>query len=271
VTPQVFRYNEAIDIHYRVSGSGPRQLLMLHGFGASWESWERIRPLLEDRYTLILADLKGFGLSSKPLDARYSAEDQTEVVLAFIRAMGFDNLTLAGHSFGGMVSAMAALKLESLRSLILIAAPAYRQHFPFFISMLRRPVINEVFLNRTTARFRARYTLRRIVCDRKSVTPEQVDRYARYLDLPGAHHALICTAKQILPVNVDSFPFALRTLLVPTLIIWGREDRVTPLWSGQRLNGDIPGSRLVVLDRCAHMPQEEWPRETAELIREFLS
>jgi pimeloyl-ACP methyl ester carboxylesterase len=56
----------------------------------------------------------------------------------------------------------------------------------------------------------------------------------------------------------------------PTLILWGREDAWTPLRDADRFESAIPGSRKVVLEQCGHMPQEEKPKETTSLLREFL-
>ncbi|MDE0730912.1 MAG: alpha/beta hydrolase, partial [Longimicrobiales bacterium] len=57
---------------------------------------------------------------------------------------------------------------------------------------------------------------------------------------------------------------------VPTLVLWGRQDRVVPLWVGERLADQLPDANLEVLENCGHMPAEELPEESWEVLRKFL-
>ena len=58
---------------------------------------------------------------------------------------------------------------------------------------------------------------------------------------------------------------------LPTLIIWGREDPIVPLSAGELYHSSIPGSKLVVIDKCGHRPEVEHPDRMAEIVSEFLS
>ena len=57
---------------------------------------------------------------------------------------------------------------------------------------------------------------------------------------------------------------------MPTLVLWGRVDKVVPLSIGERLAKDLPRARLVVLDRCGHLPAEEMPDESYAELEKFL-
>ena len=93
-------------------------------------------------------DLKGFGLSSKPHDGKYSAKDQAEIVTAFIEQNGFADLALVGHSYGGAVALLTYFKLldkglgSRVLSLVLLDSAGYVQRLPFFVLLPRIPVVN---------------------------------------------------------------------------------------------------------------------------------
>ena len=107
--------------------------------------------------------------------------------------------------------------------------------------------------------------------DRKKISGEQVEAYAAPLASLGGRHALLETARQCIPANADELIAAVSTITVPTLILWGREDKVIPLKVGELLHKLIPNSMLDVIDQCGHIPQEEKPDETIAHITEFLA
>ena len=116
-------------------GEGPT-LVLLHGLGASTFTWRHILPALA-------RDLKGFGRSEKPFDHRYSAADQAALVAAFIRKRELAGVTLVGHSFGGTVALLTALKLirepNRIERLVIIDAPALKQNFSGVAQLIRAP------------------------------------------------------------------------------------------------------------------------------------
>ena len=106
MTRHSFHFSSEISINFDVSGEGARPLLLLHGFGASMESWNDILPDLARMFRVYRLDLKGHGLSSKPRDGAYSISEQARIVAAFIREYKLSNVTLIGHSYGGSVALM---------------------------------------------------------------------------------------------------------------------------------------------------------------------
>ena len=250
-------------------------LVLLHGFGASLESWRDVQPCLAERYRLYLIDLKGHGRSSRPHDERYSLEDQADILLAFLDHERLSNVVLVGHSYGGAVALITLHKLRNrsipnpVSGLILIGSAGYPQSFPFFIAALRNPLLN-VLTRLASARFRAKYTLERIFFDRSKVTSGRIERYAQFYRLPGSHYALSQAAKQILPINAHEFVGALHLIDVPTLILWGENDPVIPIAYGRRLNSDILQSQFSAIHKCGHVVHEELPDQAIPLITTFL-
>ncbi len=274
---QAFRYSDTVTINFEVHGAGSRPLVLLHGFGASLESWRDIQPELETHFQLYLLDLKGHGLSSKPRDDEYSLQDQADIVVAFIENRKLSDIVLVGHSYGGGVAIMTYKALlgtgnytSPIRALILIDTASYPQRLPFFVRHLRLPLLSDFILNFIPASWRASYTLHRLFFNRRLVTRARIDRYARFFDLPGAHYALKKCAAQIVPPNASSLISELARHSVPLQIIWGSNDPIIPPSFGERLQHDISGARLKILPTCGHIPQEEKPVDSSRIIITFL-
>lgn len=273
---QSFAYTDQIQISYEVHGNGGPPVVFLHGFGASVETWRDIQSRLARRNRLFFLDLKGFGLSSKPDDSKYSLEDQAEVVLAFLKAQDLRDVTLVGHSYGGAVCLYTYFTDRArqngglIRRLILIDAAAYVQEFPFFIDILRKPVINWVVMKLIPAQTQASFVLRRLFHDAKKLSEERIARHADFLDEPGSYNSFVECAKQLVPADPDSISALIKTIEVPTLILWGANDTAIPVEQGHRLRRDIRTSSLVIIPNCGHIPHEEAPEESLEAILDFL-
>lgn len=257
-------------MYFESHGSGPRTLILLHGFGATSETWRDILPLLIQDARVILLDLKGFGRALKPADNRYGLRDHVDYVQQFIEQQQLERVILVGNSFGGAVAIATQMRSPRVEGLVLIASAAYPQDLPPFIYLLQLPLIGRLILQLVPARQRVTMVLRHAMHDPKRVTPERVERHAAFLDLPGSHQAAIATARQIIPDDHDRFLAGLKNIPVPALILWGDHDRVLPTAFATRLHADIPQSTMHILKDCGHVPQEERPDETAGHILEFL-
>lgn len=251
-------------------------LVMLHGFGASLESWDDILPAVAREHPVLRIDLKGFGQSSKPRDGRYEAVDQAELVVGIIRALGVRRPVLVGHSFGGAVAFTTYLRLREgggppAAGLVLIDAGVYDQPLPFFIAALRSQFTRWLMYTFTTPDWRAELVLKRAYEQDSVATPERITRYARYFDVPGAHYAFEETARDIVPPDAAALEEKLKTIAVPTLVLWGVDDEIIDVRFARRLRQDVPGVVVKTLDDTGHSPHEERPAETARLLLEFLA
>jgi len=259
-----------IKLYHEIYGQGD-PLLCIHGFGASLYSWRHFTGPLAKDYQLILLDLKGCGKSPKPLDTKYSTQDHADLLYEFILEHDLRNLTLIGNSFGGALSLMLADAGESarLRSLILIDAGAYKEYIPVYLKLLSVPLLNlGVYL--VPSRLAVRAILRKAYYDPSKITEAQIAAYTAPIAAPGGKHALRETGKQLVPANFDELIKRYKDIKVPTLIIWGRQDKIIPLKVGELLNRDIANSTLKIIEACGHAPQEEKPEETVSLVLEFL-
>jgi len=268
------KQNSHIMLHYEIHGKGS-PIIFLHGFGANIYSWRNLINPLSEHFQLILIDLKGFGASPKPRDNSYSIHDQAALIYQFIIEHDLKNLTIVGNSYGGAVALVTALKLhdadaDRLTSLVLIDSIAYEQQFPTFIKILRSPFLGSIGLYLLPSTENVRQILKLAYYDDSKITMDQISAYATPIDLPGGRQALIKIARQIVPPNISEMASKYKTIQVPTLILWGQQDEIVPIGIGERLHESMANSEFLVLNQCGHIPHEERPTETIDIISSFL-
>ena len=249
-------------------------ILCLHGFGASIFTWRHfIEPFSKNR-KLILVDLKGFGSSAKPDDRRYSIFDHGDALYELILKNDWRNLTLIGNSYGGALALLLALRLQEdqsarLSRLVLIDAGAYKEYLPGYLKLMRT-FLGTAMAFFLPARRTVKFVLNVSYYDKEKISEEQIDAYARPLSDPGNRNALLETARQCIPPDADELVTKYKSITVPTLILWGRHDKVVSLKVGELLSQALPNSRLEIFEECGHIPQEEWPEKTIASISRFL-
>ncbi len=264
-----------VKLYYREEGSGP-PLLLIHGFGASTFTWRHVAPDLARDHRVIAVDLKGFGQSDKPFDERYSAYDQAELLAQLIEDKDLRDLTLVGHSFGGGIALLLALEAKQrlqgrITRLVLLDSIAYPQNIPVFFRMLDMPVVSQLGIRMVPPSVQARVALKIAYFDDSKITPEEIEAYAAPLKTAAGKHAIIHSARQIVPEDIVALSERYKTMELPTLIVWCDHDRIVPLEVGLKLRRTLPNSTLRLVEDCGHMPQEEQPASTLGLLRGFLS
>jgi pimeloyl-ACP methyl ester carboxylesterase len=268
-----------VSIHYlesRAAVAGETWLLLIHGFGASTESWYDIAPLLSPEIRTVRLDLRGFGRSDKPRDTLYTLEEQAAIIGELIPQLGTGPVILAGHSYGGGVAWISYLRLMNagrtgdVAGLILMDAASYPQQLPFFVATLRTPLTRFLAERFTTARWRTRFTLERIFVRKERVDDARVERYARPLREKNAEYAIAMVARLVEPPDGEALADSIRFFEVPALVLWGEQDPVIPVGFAHRLHAALRGSELVIIPGIGHVPQEEEPVATARALIEFI-
>jgi pimeloyl-ACP methyl ester carboxylesterase len=112
--------------------------------------------------------------------------------------------------------------------------------------------------------------LRAIVYDGSAVQRQQAKAYAEPLESVECVRALCAAAESIVPPDLDRVVARYPEIDRPALLLWGRQDRVVPLWVGERLARELPRARLRVLERCGHLPPEEHPDASWAVVERFL-
>ena len=270
-------FNRAItgqDLTFTVVGQGP-PLLLIHGFGANSYTWTKLLEHLAVRYTVISLDLKGHGHSPKPLNEQYSLHDQANLIMEFIHAKGLQNLTLVGHSLGGAIALLSAIKLkqqgsDAVRALVLIDTIAYRQSLPRFIKLMRVPLLGSLLVHTLPEKFQAKMILNLVYHDSERITEEAIQAYSVPLKSQAAKEALLSTARSILPPDIDEITSQYSMLDAPTLLLWGDHDKVVPYVVQERLARALTNAKLVKIFNTGHAPQEETPLAVLAEMSSFL-
>jgi pimeloyl-ACP methyl ester carboxylesterase len=106
--------------------------------------------------------------------------------------------------------------------------------------------------------------------DNSKIAPDEVKAYAEPMKTAAGKHALIYSARQIMPEDVEQIAARYSTIALPTLILWCDHDRIVPVEIGLKLEREMPNASFRIINQCGHMPQEEQPEETMLQIRQFL-
>jgi len=255
-------------------GEGP-PVLLIHGFGTNIFTWRHITPDLARDHKVIAVDLKGFGQSDKPFDDRYSAADQAELLVQLILDRDLRDLTLVGHSYGGGVALLLALEANTrlegrIAKLVLLDTIAYPQSIPVFFKLLDMPVVSQLSMRMAPPALQIQMALRIAYYDDSKIGRDEIAAYAEPMKTAAGKHAIIYSARQILPADAAQISARYASISLPTLILWCDHDRIVPLGVGLKLKRAMPNATFRLIDECGHMPQEEQPEATLLQIREFL-
>jgi pimeloyl-ACP methyl ester carboxylesterase len=250
-------------VHLR--DEGPRAdavpLVLIHGTAASLHTWEGWVAKLRGHKRVITFDLPGFGLTG-PFTGDYPRDDYRADALArftldLLDALHVQRFQIGGNSLGGEVAwRVAAMQPARVERLILVDATGYAfvpEHVPVGFRVARVPLLNRID-EYLTPRPLVADSVKDVYGDPARVSGALVDRYEEMLLREGNRRAL---NERLAIIAGDLAPERIRTLRLPTLILWGERDRLVPPANARHFLADIPGSRLVVLPGLGHVPQEE--------------
>lgn len=262
-------------VHLRDEGAPlAPAIILLHGSNASLHTWEAWAEQIKGDYRVISYDHPGHGLTGPHPRDCYTAACFAEVVEAIARNRGLDRFVLAGNSMGGWIAWNYALAHpERLKGLVLIDAsgaplpPGIEPTPPIGFRLALTPGVNRL-MREITPRSMIEKSLRQTVSVEASVTPTVVDRYWELLHYPGNRRA---TAIRFASARNTATPDQLARISVPTLILWGKEDRLVPVEAAAVFDRHIPNSRAIVYDGIGHLPMEEAPYRSVADLTAFMN
>lgn len=277
-----------VRIHVRSGGQGT-PLLLLHGHPQTHALWHKVAPQLARHHTLVLADLRGYGDSSKPVGeadhANYSKRTMAQDMLTVMRALGYERFDVLAHDRGARVAhRLAQDHPEAVRRLVLLdVAPTlamYRQttedfaraYWHWFFLIQRAP-LPERLIEADPAAY-IRDVMGRRSAGLAPFDPRALAAYQRALALPGTAHGLCEDYRASASIDLihdQADRDALRLLPMPLLVLWGREGVVhrcfRPLDEWQAVATDVRGRAL----DCGHYIAEEAPQELLDEVLPFLA
>jgi pimeloyl-ACP methyl ester carboxylesterase len=263
-------------VHVRDQGprGDPLPIVLLHGTAASLHTWEGWVAVLARTRRVITFDLPGFGLTG-PFTGQYAVDDYrgdtyARFVLDVMDALKLPRVVIGGNSLGGEIAwRVATLAPARFERLILVDASGYAfapDSVPLGFRVARLPLLNRIG-EHLLPRALVAQSVGNVYGDPTRVTEALVDRYFELTLREGNRRALGLRMQQLEPgAQVER----IKTITLPTLILWGARDRLIPPATAQRFAADIRDAKLVVFDSLGHVPQEEDPARTVQAVIAFL-
>jgi pimeloyl-ACP methyl ester carboxylesterase len=260
-------------VHYRDDGDPSLPLLvLLHGFGDSFMTWDGWVRELKSRFHIISLDFPGQGLTRAPQGSRLNAEGLADFVDAFAAQLTLPKFAVAGNSMGGGAAWQLAVRHpQRVDALVLVDAAGFANDkppsdVPLAFKILRYP-IGRAVLSKIDNRPLIENGLKTDVFDKSLITPALVDRFAEFQRAPG-HRAILMSIDMGAPARPTAE--LVSTIKVPTLILWGENDPLIEPAAAKKFAAAIPGAKLITYAKVGHLPQIEIPRRSAADAADFL-
>ena len=248
-------------IKYWDVGSGP-VVVLVHGLGSAKDlDWGRVVAPLSQKYRLLVPDQIGFGHSDKPL-LDYKIQTYVDFLNEFLRELKIERASLVGESLGGWISALYVVEasggahLVPVQNLVLVDAAGLQQD---------KPIPN---LNPSTLAD-MRKLMEAVFYDTSWLSEPMLQQI--FADKLAKHDGYtvhsILSNPALASERLDS---EVAQIKVPTLVVWGKQDALLPISSGERYAAGIPGARLVSFDQCGHVPPVEKTAEFVTALTTFL-
>lgn len=270
--PPIERDLTASGVRLRVvEGGSGAPVVLLHGLFVDHSSWDDVIEQLGDDFRLVAPDLPGFGDSEKPAPSRfpYGVDAFAETIADLYAGLELGRAALVGHALGGAVAlTLAARHPELVNRLVLVDSLCYPTRPDITRRIVRTPVVGGFVFKQLWGRTAFRTFFRdAMLSPRAAVPSHRIDRYYEIFNEPMARNSALATLRGT--IDTRSIVAQTSRIQTPTLVIWGRADRLYPAGFGQRLAREIRGAGFELVD-AGHCPHEERPREIAAIIRRFL-
>ena len=258
-------------IRFVEAGVGPA-IVLIHDYLSSHVAWEDTLPGLAARFRVIAPDLPGFGESEKPPPSRYAYgyDAFAESVVDLLAALGENRVSLCGQGLGGAVALTVAANHPHLVDKLILVNPAVYPSPPDALSRLAVfPLLGPIVFKQLYGRAMFRRHFRdRFYGSDAPVRSTRVDYLFDLFSGPAAREAAFAT----MLATLDTRPLMAKVprVTVPTLVVWGRADRVSPVEHGRRLARELQHARFEVFE-CGHSPPEECPQAFVEAAVTFLA
>ena len=253
-------WDGTVELGVQVAGSGPPLVFLHPAPGLAWDPF--LERLAEER-TIYAPQIPGT-TAGRPEQIR-AVDDLWDLVLLYeeaIRRLGLDRPDVIGHSFGGMLACELAAAFPRFFGRLVTVCPIglWRDDAPVanWVATAPEEMPALVFHDPGSEAAHAVFAL-----------PEDPD--AMVSAIAGFTWAIGCTAKFVWPVPDKGLAKRLHRIEVPTLVVWGKDDRLVSVVYAEEFGRRIAGSRVEILEDCGHIPQLEQPEKTYALISSFLA
>lgn len=231
-------------------GTG-RPFVFLHGLVGLNDHWEEAAAALNGHARGVLLELPLLDLQGEDC----SIHGVTELTIRFLERYVREPAVLVGNSFGGHVALRVAIDRPELVSGLVLAGSS---------GLIERTMVREVQLRPTREWLTEK--IGELFHDRSKMNVDDVERAHRELSRRGGARAMVKLSRSARRNHLGD---RVHEITAPTLLVWGRQDIVTPPEAAEQFQRLMPAARLVWLDQCGHAPMIELPEQFARLMVEF--
>lgn len=255
----MFYKSENHSLYYELSGNGDKTILFLHGWGCDGSIFNKTSIFFENKFKILKIDFPGHGKSDEPIYPFY-VKDFAENIVLLLKYLDIDSVNIVAHSFGARVAIWLASHNSNLVEKIVITGGAGI-----------KPNSNKKLSKRTkTFKIIKKYLmiLKKIKILEKSaefLLEKAIQKYGSS-DYVKLSKSMRSTFSNI--VNEDLTPY-LSKINVPTILIWGDQDKETPLEFGKIMEQNIKDSALIIFENAGHFAFLEQPNRFNIILKSF--
>jgi len=264
-------YRTVDGVRLRLRDTGPRDapaVILLHGFGASLDTWEPWAEALSAHYRVIRFDLPGFGLTGPDPTGDYTDAREMQILKDLMDQLGIARADLIGNSLGGRIAwRFAALNPERVTRLVLISPDGFASPGFEYDKAPKTPFIMRA-LPYVAPRGMLKANLAAAYGRPQGLSEATVTRYRDLMLAPGVRRAILARMGQV--ILRDPAPILAR-VRAPTLLLWGEKDGMIPIGNAADYLRDLPNATLVRLPNLGHLPFEEDPVHSLPPVEQFLA
>lgn len=239
-------------------------LILIHGFGNSLGTWNSLAPKISRSYNVYAIDMIGFGLSEKPIHYQYTNINQASIIESFAEKMNMESFVIGGHSLGGAVAMHVAMNNQKTQGLVLFNPGIINTGVPEFSKYL-----NLIFpMSRVSAKQFADRNFRETFLKRSYHNPTIVtERVMDRVMLGSQTDDYISGMNSMLSKSYDANEADLMNEVeLPTLIVFGIEDRNKSMEEAMQLKNGFKNSRLEIIQNAGHYVHEESPASVSQIM-----
>lgn len=264
-------YRSVDGVRLRLRDTGPRDapaLILLHGFGASLDTWEPWAQALSASFRVVRLDLPGFGLTGPDPTGDYTDTRAIKILTGLMDLLGIDRASLIGNSLGGRIAwNFAALNPDRVTRLVLISPDGFASPGFEYDKASETPLMMQA-LPYVAPRSIVKANLAPAYGNPEALSEETLTRYRDMMLAPDVRPAILARMGQV--ILRDPAP-TLAGIHTPTLLVWGEKDAMIPVTNAADYLRYMPQARLVSLPNLGHVPFEEDPVKSLAPVRLFLS